>query len=142
MPRGERAKSPRELERLWTRFARLDLERGDVVVALGGGVVGDLAGFAAATWLRGVPWIGVPRPSLLAQVDSSVGGKTGDRSAGAERTWWERSTSRSRVLVDPDVLQPPCRARHLRAGLAEVVKTGIAVDAVALPLARARPRAR
>src|SRR5205085_5099461 len=73
VPHGERAKSPRELARLWDAFAAIQLARNDGVVALGGGVVGDLAGFAAATWLRGVAWIGVPT-SLLAQVDSSIGG--------------------------------------------------------------------
>ncbi len=125
VPHGERAKSPRVLERLWRQLADLGLDRGAAVVALGGGVIGDLAGFAAATWLRGVPWVCVPT-SLLAQVDSSVGGKTavdlpeGKNLVGAFH-------QPALVLADPDVLAtvPP---RHLRAGLAEVVKTGMAVD--------------
>ena len=75
VPRGERAKRPAVLAQLWGRLAAAGIQRGDLVVALGGGVTGDLTGFAAATWLRGVDWICVPT-TLLAQVDSSVGGKT------------------------------------------------------------------
>src|SRR5207245_826343 len=72
----ERLKTPAaHLARLWRELWRAGLDRAGFVVALGGGVTGDLAGFAAATWLRGVPWIGVPT-TLVAQVDSSVGGKT------------------------------------------------------------------
>jgi 3-dehydroquinate synthase len=97
-----------------------------VLVALGGGVVGDLGGFAAATWLRGVTWVGVPT-TLLAQVDSSVGGKTGvDLTAGKNLV----GAFHQPVLVvaDPDTLAT-LPARQLRAGLAEVVKMGMAVDA-------------
>ncbi len=126
VPHGERAKSPRELARLWDAFAAMELGREDAVVALGGGVVGDLAGFAASTWLRGVPWIGVPT-SLLAQVDSSVGGKTGvDLAAGKNLAGAFHAPRR--VLVDPDLLGT-LPARHLRAGLAEVVKLAVALDA-------------
>ncbi len=125
VPVGERSKSADRLERLWAALADAGIGRRDAVVALGGGVVGDLAGFAAATWLRGVPWVGVPT-SLLAQVDSSVGGKTaidvpaGKNLAGAFH-------QPAGVLLDVDVLATLPR-RHLRAGLAEVVKTGMAVD--------------
>ena len=102
IPAGERAKSEAQLARLWRGFAAAGLPRSGVVVALGGGVVGDLAGFAAATWLRGLPWVGVPT-SLLAQVDSSVGGKTaidlreGKNLVGAFH-------QPAGVLVDPDTL--------------------------------------
>lgn len=126
VPRGERAKHPRVLARLWERLAALGLGRRDVLVALGGGVVGDLGGFAAATWLRGVTWVGVPT-TLLAQVDSSVGGKTGvDLTAGKNLV----GAFHQPVLVvaDPDTLAT-LPARQLRAGLAEVVKMGMAVDA-------------
>ncbi len=126
VPRGERAKRPRELARLWDAFAAMRLERGDCVVALGGGAVGDLAGFAAATWMRGVAWVAVPS-TVVAQVDSSVGGKTGvDLSAGKNLAGAFHHPLA--VLVDPDLLQtlPP---REYRAGMAEVVKTGFAVDA-------------
>ncbi len=126
VPPGERSKSPRRLAGLWESFASLGLGRRDAVVALGGGVVGDLAGLAASTWLRGVPWVCVPT-SLLAQVDSSVGGKTAvDLAAGKNLVGTFHQPAG--VLVDPDVLAT-LPARHRRAGLAEVVKLGMATDA-------------
>jgi 3-dehydroquinate synthase len=122
---GERSKSPPRLAWLWERCAALGLDRRGAVAALGGGVTGDLAGFLAATYLRGVPWVDVPT-SLLAQVDSCVGGKTalnllgGKNLAGAFH-------QPAGVLVDPDVLET-LSARQRRAGLAEAVKLGLAVD--------------
>ena len=125
VPPGERSKSPGQLARLWERCAALALDRGDAVVALGGGVTGDLAGFLAATYLRGVPWVGVPT-SLLAQADSSVGGKTAlDLRAGKNLAGAFHQPAG--VLVDPDVLRT-LPARHRRSGLAEIVKLGMAVD--------------
>jgi 3-dehydroquinate synthase len=125
VPRGEGAKRAAVLARLWDAFAAAGLDRGGAVVALGGGVVGDLAGFAAATWLRGVQWVAVPT-TLLAQVDASVGGKTAiDLASGKNLVGaFHQPTG---VLVDPDLLAtlPP---RQRRSGLAEVVKTGFAVD--------------
>ncbi len=126
LPAGERAKNPATLERTWTALADAEVGRRDVVVAVGGGVVGDLAGFAAATWLRGVAWVCVPT-TVLSQVDSSIGGKTavdlprGKNLVGAfhQPAW---------VLVDPATLET-LPARERRAGLAEVVKMGMAVDA-------------
>jgi len=126
VPHGEHAKSTGVLAALWDAFARLGLDRRDAVVALGGGVALDLAGFAAATWLRGVSWVGVPT-SLLAQVDASVGGKTGiDLPQGKNLAGAFHHPSL--VLIDPEVLVT-LPARHVRAGLAEVVKMGMAVDA-------------
>jgi 3-dehydroquinate synthase len=126
VPAGERSKRVERLAGLWRRFAAAGLTRADAVVALGGGVVGDLAGFAAATWLRGVPWIGVPA-SLLAMVDSSVGGKTGiDLSSGKNLVGAFHQPAL--VIVDPALLGT-LPARHRRAGLAEVVKMGFACDA-------------
>jgi 3-dehydroquinate synthase len=126
VPPGERSKSLTRVARLYDAFARAGLERGRPVFALGGGVVGDLAGFAAATWLRGVPWVGVPT-SLLAQLDSSIGGKVGvDLPAGKNLVG---AFHQPRVVViDPTVLASLPR-RHLRAGLAEAVKVGFALDA-------------
>lgn len=126
VPPGERSKRAAVLDGLWRHFAALGLGRGDAVVALGGGMVGDLAGFAAATWLRGIAWVGVPT-SVLAQVDSSVGGKTaidlphGKNLVGAFH-------QPAGVLVDPALLAT-LPARQRRAGLAEVAKVGMAVDA-------------
>jgi 3-dehydroquinate synthase len=126
VPAGERSKSIERLAGLWRRFDDAGLSRAVAVVALGGGVVGDLAGFAAATWLRGVPWIGVPT-SLLAMVDSAVGGKTGiDLPSGKNLVGAFHQPSL--VIVDPALLAT-LPARHRRAGLAEVVKMGFACDA-------------
>lgn len=126
IPRGEGAKSPRQLARLWDLFAELALERDACVVALGGGVVGDLAGCAAATWLRGVPWVSVPT-TLLAQVDSGVGGKTGVNLARGKNLVGAFHQPAG-ILIDPEVLAT-LPARHVRCGLAEIVKAGMAVDA-------------
>jgi len=125
VPRGEPAKRAAVLMRLWEAFAASGLDRDGAVVALGGGVVGDLAGFAAATWLRGVPWVAVPT-TVLAQVDASVGGKTAiDLAAGKNLVGAFHQPAG--VLVDPATLET-LPARQRRSGLAEVVKTGFAVD--------------
>ncbi len=126
VPAGEPAKRARVLERLWESLAAAGLGRDGAIVALGGGVVGDLAGFAAATWLRGVPWVGVPT-TLLAQVDASVGGKTAI-DLGAGKNLVGAFHQPAGVLVDPDTLAT-LPARQRRNGLAEVLKTGFAVDA-------------
>lgn len=126
VPPGERSKRPDRLAALWDACADAGIGRRDRIVALGGGVVGDLAGFAAATWLRGIPWVCVPT-TLLAQVDASIGGKTaidipaGKNLAGAFH-------QPGQVLIDPGVLAT-LPVRHLRAGLAEVVKIALAADA-------------
>ena len=126
LPRGERTKRASQVAKLWDVLAELGLSRTDAVVALGGGVIGDIAGFAASTWLRGIDWIGVPT-TVLAQVDSSVGGKTGiDVPAGKNLVGAFHQPVG--VLVDPQTLSTlPSRER--RAGLAEVVKAGMACDA-------------
>jgi len=130
VPPGERSKSLARVAALYEAFARAGLERGRPVFALGGGVVGDLAGFAAATWLRGVPLVMVPT-SLLAQVDSSVGGKVGVDLPRGKNLVGAFHQPRL-VVIDPDVLAT-LPARHVRAGLAEAAKVGWALDA---PLAR------
>ncbi|SMC76657.1 3-dehydroquinate synthase [Papillibacter cinnamivorans] len=126
IPAGETSKSMAMLERLYDEFMSFELTRADAVLALGGGVVGDLAGFAAATILRGVDFIQVPT-TLLAQVDSSVGGKVAiDLKAGknlAGAFYQPRL-----VLIDTDCLHtlPP---RELSGGMAEVIKYGAIRDA-------------
>lgn len=126
VPPGERSKSPATLARLWGELGRIPIDRRDGLIALGGGVVGDLAGFAAATWLRGIPWVCVPT-TLLAQVDSAIGGKTAvDLPSGKNLVGAFHQPAA--VLVDPVALKT-LPTRHLRAGLAEVVKMGMAVDA-------------
>ena len=112
VPPGERSKSLARVAALYEAFARAGLERGRPVFALGGGVVGDLAGFAAATWLRGVPLVMVPT-SLLAQVDSSVGGKVGVDLAAGKNLVGAFHQPRL-VVIDPDVLDDAARAPRAR----------------------------
>jgi len=126
LPPGEKTKSFRELEPLCERLLELGLERGDLVVALGGGVIGDLAGFAAAILRRGVRFVQVPT-SLLAQVDSSVGGKTGiDTPQGKNLIGSFHQPGL--VLADTDTLRT-LPERELHAGYAEVAKYGLIGDA-------------
>ncbi len=126
LPPGESTKSFRELEPLCERLLELGLERGDLVVALGGGVIGDLAGFAAAILRRGVRFVQIPT-SLLAQVDSSVGGKTGiDTPQGKNLIGAFHQPGL--VLADTDTLRT-LSGRELRAGYAEVAKYGLLGDA-------------
>lgn len=123
---GEQSKSSDVADELWERMLEEGADRKSVVVALGGGVVGDLAGFVAATFGRGLRFVQVPT-TLLAQVDSSVGGKVGINLPGGKNMvgafWQPRG-----VLIDVDVLQS-LPDREYRAGLAEVVKYGVIQDA-------------
>jgi 3-dehydroquinate synthase len=125
MPDGERHKSLRTLERALSFLSEQGLERTDGVVALGGGVVGDLAGFASSIYLRGVPFIQIPT-TLLAQIDSSVGGKTGVNTAGGKNTVGAFHQP-SAVLIDTETLTTLPR-RELTAGFCECVKQGAAGD--------------
>ncbi len=126
LPAGEQHKTIQSVGRLWEAFLSAGLERRSTVVAVGGGVVSDLAGFAAATFLRGLRWVIVPT-SLLAMVDASLGGKTGaDLPQGKNLVGAFHSPEV--VLADPQVLStlPPI---ELRCGLAEVIKHGVIGDA-------------
>jgi 3-dehydroquinate synthase len=118
---GERFKSLTSLNRLVTTFSELGLERNDAVVALGGGVVGDLAGFAAAVYLRGIPYFQVPT-TLLAQIDSSVGGKTGVNLPVGKNLVGAFHQPRG-VIIDTDTLAT-LPARELTAGWCEMIKNG------------------
>lgn len=126
LPAGEQTKSWRQLEHLLDQLLALEIERGDHVVALGGGVIGDLVGFAASILKRGCRFIQVPT-TLLSQVDSSVGGKTAI-NAKAGKNLIGSFYQPSLVLIDPSTLDslPP---RETRAGYAEVVKYGLIDDA-------------
>jgi 3-dehydroquinate synthase len=125
IPAGEQYKTIDTVIRLWEGFLEAGLERGGPVVALGGGVVGDLAGFAAATYQRGVPWIGLPT-SLLAMADASLGGKTGaDLPQGKNLIGAFHPPQL--VLADPQALSS-LPDGELRSGMAEVVKAGIIGD--------------
>ena len=126
LPAGEKSKSWGTLETLTDRLLDLGVERGDHVIALGGGVIGDLVGFATAILKRGCGFVQIPT-TLLAQVDSSVGGKTGINTRAGKNLIGAFHQPKV-VLIDPDVLDtlPP---RELRAGYAEVVKYGLIDDA-------------
>lgn len=125
VPRGETAKCFAEVERVCVELIDARLERGDVVIALGGGVAGDLAGFCAAITRRGMRFIQVPT-SLLAQVDSSVGGKTGIDTAHGKNLIGAFHQPIA-VLADTALLDT-LDARQMRAGYAEVVKYGLLGD--------------
>jgi 3-dehydroquinate synthase len=123
---GETTKSVAAAEQLWQKMLEIGADRKTVVVAVGGGVVGDLAGFVAATYARGLPLVQVPT-TLLAQVDSSVGGKVGVNLPEAKNmvgAFWQPLG----VLVDTAALAT-LPAREYRSGLAEVVKYGVILDA-------------
>lgn len=125
VPAGEGSKSRAQLDALHDWLAERRAERREAVVALGGGVVGDLAGFAAATYLRGVPLVQVPM-SLLAQVDASIGGKVGIDHPRGKNLLGAFHQPRL-VLADPAALLTlPARSRT--EGWAEVVKHGVALD--------------
>ena len=122
---GEPSKSPELIFELWEAMLASATDRQSTVIAVGGGVVGDAAGFAAATYARGLPFLQIPT-TLLAQVDSSVGGKTGVNLPDAKNMvgafWQPRG-----VLIDVDVLGT-LPEREFIAGLGEVVKYGVILD--------------
>jgi 3-dehydroquinate synthase len=122
---GETSKTINTVLKMWNGFLEFGMERTSTVVALGGGVVGDLAGFAAATYLRGISWVNVPT-SLLAMADASLGGKTGaDLPQGKNLVGAFHAPQL--VLTDPETLVtlPPV---ELSSGMAEVIKAGIIGD--------------
>jgi len=125
VPPGEGSKSWAQLEALTERLLELGVERGDTILAFGGGMVGDLAGFAASILNRGCAYVQVPT-TLLAQVDSSVGGKTAINSA-AGKNLIGAFHQPAAVLIDPLTLDT-LPERELRAGYAEVVKYGLIGD--------------
>src|SRR4029077_9606694 len=126
VPAGQHSKTLAQAQKLMQALSKANFERGSWLIALGGGVVGDLVGFVAATYLRGVPYVQVPT-TLLAQVDSSIGGKTGvDIPEGKNLVG---SFYHPRIIwIDPTVLKT-LPARHWRNGLAEVIKYGAIADA-------------
>ena len=126
IPAGETSKSMQQTAALLERMTGLGLDRKSFVIAVGGGVVGDLAGFVAATYLRGIAFVQVPT-TLLAQVDSSVGGKVGVNLPQGKNLVGAFYQPRL-VLADTDTLRT-LPERELRAGLAEVIKYGAIRDA-------------
>lgn len=125
VPAGERSKSLGTLSGLYDELIELSANRRTTIVAVGGGVVGDLAGFLAATYARGLPFVQVPT-TLLAMVDSSVGGKTGINHAKGKNLIGAFHQPRG-VLVDTATLST-LPDREYRSGLAEVIKYGVILD--------------
>lgn len=126
MPAGEENKRLQRIEDITGTFLEAGLDRSSAVIALGGGVVGDTAGFAAASYMRGIPFIQIPT-TIVAQVDSSVGGKTAVNHPLAKNVIGAFHQP-SAVLIDLEMLSS-LPDRELRAGLAEVIKHGVIADA-------------
>ena len=125
VPAGETSKSVAQCDNLWQKLVDLRTDRQSTVVALGGGVIGDLAGFIAASFMRGLDFIQIPT-TLLAQVDSSVGGKVGINLPQAKNmvgAFWQPQS----VLIDPLVLKTLDQRNYI-AGMAEVIKYGVIMD--------------
>jgi 3-dehydroquinate synthase len=125
IPDGEEHKNLATLQQIYNELLRYKLDRKSALVALGGGVVGDITGFAASTYMRGIAYVQIPT-TLLAQVDSSVGGKTGvDHELGKNMigAFWQPGL----VWIDVDTLKT-LPMRQLLAGLAEVIKYGVIYD--------------
>lgn len=125
LPDGERFKNLHSVSRVYDELVRKRFERGSTVLALGGGVIGDLAGFTAATFMRGIGFVQVPT-TLAAQVDASIGGKTGVDHAKGKNLIGVFHQPKI-VLIDPDVLRTLNR-REFISGLAEVIKYGVIRD--------------
>jgi 3-dehydroquinate synthase len=122
LPDGERFKNLPTVGRIYDALIRANADRATTIIAVGGGVVGDIAGFAAATYLRGVPVVQVPT-TLLAQVDSAIGGKVGVNHAAGKNLIGAYHQPAA-VVIDPEFLGSLPR-REFRAGLYEVVKYGV-----------------
>ncbi len=137
LPAGERYKTPATLQAIYDAALENRLERSSTFVALGGGIVGDMTGFAAATWLRGVNVVQVPT-SLLAMVDASIGGKTGVNHPQGKNLIGAFHQPQL-VSIDAEVLKT-LPEREFQAGMAEVIKYGIIWDAQLFEQLEAAPR--
>jgi 3-dehydroquinate synthase len=138
LPDAEGAKRIEVASFCWGILGQLDFHRNDAIVALGGGATTDVAGFVAATWLRGVPLIQVPT-TVLACVDAAIGGKTGVNTQEGKNLVGAFYAPIA-VLVDPDLLST-VSPNDVRAGFAEVIKTGFIADPVILDLVEENPEA-
>ncbi len=125
LPAGERYKNLNSIQKIYQVALENKLERSSTILALGGGVVGDMAGFAAATWLRGINFVQMPT-TLLAMVDAAIGGKTGVNHPQGKNLIGAFHQPRL-VLIDPEVLASLPK-RELKAAMAEVIKYGVIWD--------------
>src|ERR1700683_2217630 len=137
MPNGERSKRLATLEKLADQLVKLGADRGVTLIALGGGVVGDVTGFLASIYMRGVDVIQAPT-TVLAQVDAAIGGKTGVNLASGKNLLGTFHQPRA-VLIDPAVLRT-LPSREYRAGLYESLKCGVIGDAALFHLFEQRRR--
>lgn len=135
IPDGEAGKSPVVLNHIWSQLAINGFTRSDLIVAIGGGTVTDVAGFAAATWLRGIDWLAIPT-TLAGMVDAAVGGKTGINSPYGKNLIGAFHSPIS-VIIDPSWLKT-LSDRDFSAGLAEVVKCGFIDDPEILNLIKGK----
>ncbi len=131
-PSGEVAKSPGYLLEMWEACANFGLTRSDAIVGIGGGSTTDLAGFVAATWLRGITWYAIPT-SLAGMVDAAIGGKTGINSSHGKNLIGSFNSPQS-VIIDHSFLAS-LSTRDFNAGMAEVVKAGFIDNPKILELA-------
>lgn len=125
LPAGERYKTLNSIQKIYHAALAHRLERSSTLVALGGGVIGDMTGFAAATWLRGINFVQVPT-TLLAAIDAAIGGKTGVNHPQGKNLIGAFHQPRL-VVIDPELLHT-LPAREFRAGMAEVIKYGVIWD--------------
>ena len=133
VPDGELQKNVKTLEKIWSELGKQKISRADAIIGLGGGATTDLAGFAAATWLRGIAWYAIPT-SIAAMVDAAIGGKTAINSSSGKNLIGS-FYSPSGVYIDLQFLQT-LPARDLSAGMAEVIKCGYISDKKILKLAQ------
>ena len=133
VPDGELQKNVKTLEKIWSELGKQKISRADAIIGLGGGATTDLAGFAAATWLRGIAWYAIPT-SIAAMVDAAIGGKTAINSSSGKNLIGS-FYSPSGVYIDLQFLQT-LPARDLSAGMAEVIKCGFISDKKILKLAQ------
>lgn len=134
LPNGEVQKDVKSANRVWRELGKLNFSRQDCIIAIGGGATTDLAGFAAATWLRGIAWYAIPT-SLAAMVDASIGGKTGI-NADSGKNLIGSFHSPKKVIIDLKFLQT-LPERDISAGMAEVIKSGFIRDPKILKLLEA-----
>ncbi|APB34957.1 3-dehydroquinate synthase [Gloeomargarita lithophora Alchichica-D10] len=137
LPAGERYKNLKTIERIYQHCAQYRLERRSTIIALGGGVIGDMAGFAAATWLRGINFVQIPT-TLLAMVDAAIGGKTGVNHAQGKNLIGAFYQPKA-VVIDPNVLQT-LPVREYRSGMAEVIKYGVIWEPELFNLLESQPQ--
>lgn len=130
-PSGEAAKSPEYLLEMWDACANFGLTRSDAIVGIGGGSTTDLAGFVAATWLRGIAWYAIPT-SLAGMVDAAIGGKTGINSSHGKNLIGSFNSPQS-VIIDHSFLAS-LSTRDFNAGMAEVIKAGFIANPKILDL--------